>query len=163
MQTAVTQLELQLAGALATEARQKCEDAKAEVQRLRCEGAELLAEFRPLAVQVRDAQNERLKLHGLLVQARNQIATYSSPLNPLTFPSDDEIRAHAEQLETWKQRQKELVEILLSCLLSRHSYFCTVYVLVRAPDQRKWEKQQHLFHTLFRTSNGISPRPDSSI
>lgn len=109
MSTAVTQLEQQLEAARKVEAEQRCENAKHEVQRLRHEGAALLAELRPLAAQVHEAQNERLKLHGLLVQARNQIAAYSTPLSPLEFPSDEAITAHAAQLEAWKQKQKELL------------------------------------------------------
>jgi hypothetical protein len=95
--------------ALAAEASARREAAKQQIKELRREGAALLRQYRPLAAQIKTAQQQRLKLHGALVQARDQIAIYSVPLDPETFPSDADLAAHAEQLDLWKGRQKELL------------------------------------------------------
>lgn len=108
MSTAQVLVE-QLATARAAESSAKCEAAKQRIKELRREGAALLMQYRPLAAQVKTAQQQRLKLNGELVQARDQIAIYSVPLDPETFPSDEDIAAHAEQLALWKARQRELL------------------------------------------------------
>jgi hypothetical protein len=63
-----------------------------------------------LAAQVKQAQADRLRLHGELVRARNQIAAYATPLDPLDFPSDADIQEHSEQLRLWQQKQAELLD-----------------------------------------------------
>jgi chromosome segregation ATPase len=109
MSTAVAQAEAALARARAEDAKQKREDAMVEIKRLSREGAELLKQLRPLTAQIKQAQQERLNLHGQLLQAQQQIAVYSAPPDPLTFPSDAEIEAHAAQLVLWQDRQKSLL------------------------------------------------------
>lgn len=107
--TTVVQAEQQLAAARAAEAIQKRENAKQQIERLSAEGAALIKQLRPMAQQVREAQNERLKLHGLLVQAREQIEIYNTPLDPLTFPSAQDERERVRQLAAWRERQRELL------------------------------------------------------
>lgn len=106
---AVVQAEQQLNVARAEEQRAKREAAKQEIKKLRTEGAALLKQFRPMVRQIRDAEQERLKLHGLLVQARNRIDFYSVPLDAVEFPTEEEIAAHAGQLGAWKVKQQELL------------------------------------------------------
>jgi chromosome segregation ATPase len=105
----VQEAEAVLAAATRQAAQERRQNAKQKIQELRREGAKLRAEFEPLAAQIREAQNTRLRIHGELVRARNQIAFYSTPLDPLDFPSDKEIAEHARQLEAWRARQAELL------------------------------------------------------
>ena len=109
MTVSVTQAEAQLKVALASEAKQKRENAKAEIQRLSAEGATLQAELFALAAQIKQAQADRLQLHGALVNARTQLIAYSQPLDPLTFPSAKDERERVRQLAAWQQRQRELL------------------------------------------------------
>jgi chromosome segregation ATPase len=106
----VADARAQLTRAEALETKEKRENAKREIERLRRDGAALLKQLRPLAAQVTEAQRNRLRLHGELNNARQQIDFYSTPLDPLTFPSDEDIAAHAQQLTLWKQRQRELLK-----------------------------------------------------
>jgi hypothetical protein len=106
---AVIEAERNLNAARAAAGTQRREDAKQNILRLRHEGAALLKRFRPLAAQVKQAQANRLRLHYELLRAKNNIATYSTPLDPLTFPSDENIAAHAAQLVAWQATQKELL------------------------------------------------------
>lgn len=107
--TLITELQRQLKAAEAGDAKQKRENAAREIQRLTGEGAKLRIELEPLAKQIKTAQNKRLRFNGELVHAREQIAAYSTPLDLSDFPSDAEIRAHAEQLRLWQERQQELL------------------------------------------------------
>ena len=106
----VAQAETALAVARVEEQKQKREDARREIQRLTAEGAKLKAELEPLVTQVKQAQNERLHLHGQLLQARSQIASYSAPLDPLTFPSAKDEAERRKQLAAWQEQQKELLK-----------------------------------------------------
>jgi hypothetical protein len=93
--------------------------ATRKIEELRREGAELTASLKPMKAQVKEAQNERLKLSRQLAVARDQIEAYSTPLDPMTFPnvpnvgvtfpSDDEIAERAAQLELWRKEQKRLL------------------------------------------------------
>jgi chromosome segregation ATPase len=105
----VIEAEAVLAKATRQAAQERRENAKQKIQELRREGAEVRKQFRPLAAQVKQAQADRLRLHALLVQAREQIAVYARPLDPLDFPSDVDIQEHARQLEAWRARQAELL------------------------------------------------------
>ena len=81
MSTTTLLLE-QLNAALAAEATAKREAAKEQIKQLRREGAALLRQYRPLAAQVKASQQQRLKLNGLLLQAKERIAFYSAALDP---------------------------------------------------------------------------------
>jgi chromosome segregation ATPase len=107
--TTVVLAEQQLNAARVAEASAKREAAQREIKRLRSEGAALLKQFRPMVRQIRAAEQERLKLHGQLVNARAKIAFYSLPLDPATLLSDEEIAEHAAQLTAWKVKQQELL------------------------------------------------------
>ncbi len=149
--SAVTIIEQQLEAARAEEAKSRREAAKQKIEELRREGAMLLKELRPLAKQVREAQRERLRLHGLLVQARNNILAFSQQLNPLDFPSDEKIAEQAQQLETWKNRQKEL--------LAQHARSCEREA-VRSQAvalQRKLDHLQYSISNLTAVSEGRLP------
>jgi len=104
----VAEAERQLAAARAEAAKLERENALQELAVQGQEGAALVEELTPLATKINTLQNKRLELYGLLLQARNQIAVFSQPLDPLTFPSTKQIAKHDEQLRSWKQRQKEL-------------------------------------------------------
>jgi len=106
----VIEAENVLAKAKAAAQKQRCEDAKQRIQELRREGAELRKQYKPLAQQVLQAQQDRLRLHAELVRARNQIAVYSVPLDPLDFPSDADVAEHAQQLVLWQKKQAELLD-----------------------------------------------------
>jgi chromosome segregation ATPase len=97
----------QLALASAEEARQKRENAKKDVDRLRREGAALKGRFDPLAALVKQKQAERLKLHTRLLQLGNDISEFSQPLDPLTFPSDEDIAERERDLGELKVQQAE--------------------------------------------------------
>jgi hypothetical protein len=105
----VAEAETTLAAARADAAKLEREQALAKIQELRRVGAELMQQLRPMVAQINQAQADRLRLHGELMNARNQIAIYSQPLDPLTFPTDADIAAHAEQLRLWRKHQKELL------------------------------------------------------
>ena len=107
--SAVAQAEQQLAAARAEEAKRKREDAKQQIKRLTAEGANLKAELKALAAQINSAQADRLRLHGQLVQARNQINIYAAALDPLTFPTEKDERERLQQLAARQARQKELL------------------------------------------------------
>ena len=102
MSTAVTEAQRQLDAAVAVEGMRRRETAKQEIKRLRHEGAALLKRFRPLAAQVKQAQADRLRLHYELVKARNNIAAYRTPLDPSTFPSDEDVAKQARALVGWQ-------------------------------------------------------------
>jgi hypothetical protein len=114
--TTATELRQQLARAVDEEARQKRAEAAKRIEALSAEGAALTAELEPLAAQINAAQNERLRLHGELLQARNQVNIYSAPLDPLTFPSEKDEHDRLEQLAAWKKRQQELLELHSDCV-----------------------------------------------
>jgi chromosome segregation ATPase len=147
----VAQAETQLAAAQAENAKQKRENAKREIQRLRAEGATLTKELRPLAAQVREAQAERLKLHGLLLQARNQINFYAAPLDPLTFPSDEDIAEHGKQLTLWRNRQKELLAAHEDCV-RREGVRAEAVTL-----QKRLEHLQYSINNLSAVAEGRRP------
>lgn len=107
--TIAEQLERQLAAARSEESRKKREDALAQIERLSDEGAQLKALLAPLQEQINGALNERLRLNGLLRQARSQVLAYSAPLDPLTFPSQADKEEHARQLGLWKEGQRKLL------------------------------------------------------
>jgi chromosome segregation ATPase len=107
--SAVIAAEQQLNAVRAVAETQRREGAKQEIRRLRHEGAALIRQFRPLAAQVKQAQADRLRLHYELLRAKNHIAAYRVPLDPLTFPSDENIAAHAAQLVAWQAEQKKLL------------------------------------------------------
>ena len=109
MTLSVIEAEAALTAARAAEAKQKRARAIQEIKRLTAEGVKLKAEVELLAAQIKGAQADRLRLHPELMQARNQIATYSAPLDPLTFPSAADERERLRQLSSWKARQKELL------------------------------------------------------
>ncbi len=109
MSTAVTEAQRQLDAAVAVEGMRRRETAKQEIKRLRHEGAALLKRFRPLAAQVKQAQADRLRLHYELVKARNNIAAYRTPLDPSTFPSDEDVAKQARALVGWQAQQQELL------------------------------------------------------
>ena len=136
----VSEAEKQLAAARAEAARQQRKDAQRKLQELRREGAELLAELEPLAAQIRSAQNERLRLNGQLVKARNQINAYSQPLDVSNFPSDADIRAHAAQLRQWQGRQKELLA-LHRAAVERESVRPRAVALEKRLEQLRFEVQ----------------------
>lgn len=106
---AVIEAEIKLKAAVTAAQAQRCEDAKVEIKRLRREGAELRKQLRPMVRQIKDAETERLKLHSQLVQARDMIGFYNTPLNPLDFPTDEEVAEHTAHASSWKQRQQELL------------------------------------------------------
>jgi len=106
---AVAQAETALAAARAEAEKQKRDDAKREILSLSAEGAALKAELEPLAAQVTTAQNDRLRITGQLAQARNQINTYAAPLDPLTFPSEQDERERRRKLAAWQAKQRELL------------------------------------------------------
>jgi hypothetical protein len=112
----VPEAEQQLAAAQAVAAKERRENATREIQRLRREGVPMLKRLRALAAVIHEAQNTRLKLNGLLLQARAQIASFSIPLDPMEFPSDADIAEHARQLTLWQARQKELLAQSEECL-----------------------------------------------
>jgi hypothetical protein len=116
MTTPVTELKQKLATAEADEARQKREAAVEQVRRLAAEGRALRAELEPLAEQIRTAQNARLRCHGELARAREQIAVLNQPLDPLMFPSALDEHNRVEQLAAWKTRQQELLEVHADCV-----------------------------------------------
>ena len=105
----VKQAEQDLATARADEQKQKRDDATRELKRLTAEGAKLQTELQGLAAQINEAQHTRLRLHGLLVQARQQIEAYSEPLDPLTFPTDADEAYRIEQLGLWREKQRDLL------------------------------------------------------
>ncbi len=105
----VEEAEAQLSAARANVERQKCENAKQEIERLRREGAAIKKRLPSLEAQVAQAQQERLNLHEPLLTALAQIATYSKPLDPFSFPTDEEIAEHAQQLVLWQERHRELL------------------------------------------------------
>src|ERR1700722_2318244 len=114
--TQVTELEQKLKSAIANEDRKKRAEATKRIEALSAEGSQLRAAIELLAAQINVAQQERLRCHGELVLARNQINTYSAPLDPLTFPSElDEHQRH-EALTAWRQRQHELLELHADCI-----------------------------------------------
>jgi hypothetical protein len=106
---AVIAAEQQLNAARAVAETQRREEAKQEILRLRHEGAALLKRFRPMAAQVKQAQADRLRLHYELLRAKNNIAAYRAPLDPLTFPSDEEVAEHARLLVAWQATQQKLL------------------------------------------------------
>jgi hypothetical protein len=114
--TAATELRRQLATAEADEARQKRAAAVERVKALAAEGAQLRAELEPLAEQIRTAQNARLRCHGELVRAREQISALSAPLDPLMFPSALDEHNRVEQLAAWRARQQELLTLHADCV-----------------------------------------------
>jgi chromosome segregation ATPase len=107
--SAIAQAEQQLRAAHAEEAQRRRDGAKQEIVKSRQEGATLLRQLRPMARQIQEAQNERLRLGALLTHARDQIAAYSQPLDPLDFPTDEQIAEHAQQLEAWRSEQQQLL------------------------------------------------------
>ncbi len=109
MTLSVLEAEQQLAAARANVQRLRREDAVRKIEELRREGAALRERLPSLEAQVAQAQAERLELHPQLLTARDQIAHYSAPLDPLTFPTDAEIAEHARQLALWQKRQQELL------------------------------------------------------
>ena len=114
--TATTELRQQLQVAEADEALQKREAAVEQVKRLAAEGRALRAELEPLAETIRTAQNARLRCHGELARARDQINALSQPLDPLGFPSALDEHNRVEALAAWKDRQKELLEVHADCV-----------------------------------------------
>jgi chromosome segregation ATPase len=114
--TATTELRQQLQAAEAAEVRARAEQAKEQVRRLAAEGAALRAELEPLAAQIREAQNARLRCHGELARAREQIAALSQPLDPLGFPSEADEHQRQEALTAWRQRQQELLATHEDCI-----------------------------------------------
>jgi hypothetical protein len=107
--TEVMIAEQQLAAAKAEAARKTREYAKHKIEDLRREGASLRKRLEPMALQIKNAQNDRLRLNTALLHAREQIDAYSEPLDPLTLPTDEEIAEHDNQLELWKREQKKLL------------------------------------------------------
>jgi chromosome segregation ATPase len=107
--TPVAELRQQLKAAEAEEQRHKATQAKEKIKSLTGEGASLMAQLEPLVKQINEAQKERLALNGHLINARNQIRAYEAPLDALTFPSEKDEHNRVEQLDLWKQRQRELL------------------------------------------------------
>jgi DNA-directed RNA polymerase len=107
--TEVMIAEQQLAAAKADAAKETREDAKRKIEELRREGATLRKQLEPMALQIKDAQNARLRLHRALLHAREQIDLYAQPLDPLTLPTDEEMAEHDRQLGLWKLEQEALL------------------------------------------------------
>jgi hypothetical protein len=99
----------QLVSARAEERKAKRQAAKEQIKQLRREGAALLKMFRPMVPKIRAAEQERLKLNGLLSQAKNRIEFYSAPLDPAQLPTNEKLAAHAAQLTAWKAKQQKLL------------------------------------------------------
>lgn len=111
-----TELRQQLAIAEAADAAQKRAAAAAQVKQLTAEGARVTAELEPLIEQIRAAQNDRLRINGLLLQARNQISAFAAPLDPLTFPSENQEKERLRQLAAWKAQQLALLKKHEDCV-----------------------------------------------
>ena len=105
----VSQAEQQLATVRAEAQKLERENAKQKIQELSREGAALVKKLYPLTAEVKDLQDARLTLSAKLVRARDQIASFSQPLHPLTFPSSEDIVTHERQLAWWRGEQKRLV------------------------------------------------------
>jgi hypothetical protein len=109
MEQTVEQARIALAAAVKQAEQARREDAKRYIEVLRREGAEITALLDPMKAQVKEAQNERLKLSRQLAVARDNVEAYSTPLDPMTFPSDAAIAEHVRQLDLWRQEQKQLL------------------------------------------------------
>ncbi|HVR21819.1 MAG TPA: hypothetical protein VMU26_00705 [Candidatus Polarisedimenticolia bacterium] len=97
-----------LAVATSAAERTQRESALAELKLVRQQGADMQKEFNTVAAQVKQAEKERLVLHQQIVKARQNIEMYSRPLDPLTFPSDEEIADNARQLTLWHAHRDDL-------------------------------------------------------
>src|ERR1700686_4984953 len=138
--TPVAELRQQLKEAEVEEARHKATQAKEQIARLGAEGAKLQTELLALASQINAAQKERLALNGHLINARNQIRAYETPLDPLTFPSDADEHNRVEQLALWKQRQRELLAKHEDCV-RRESVRPQAVALQKRLEQLQFEIQ----------------------
>jgi chromosome segregation ATPase len=99
----------QLRTAIAEEQRAKSQAALEQIKILTAQGAALRAELEPLVAQIKQAQDERLRLHAELMRARTQVNHYSAPLDPLTFPSAEDEAERLRQLDLWQAEQARLL------------------------------------------------------
>src|SRR5271155_2971777 len=102
---AAAEANLQVARNAADRARRDA--AAQEVLRLRARIAVLKPALEELAVNTQVATNKRLALHYEIVGARAQIASWSSPLDPLAFPSDATLADRQQQVELWQKRERD--------------------------------------------------------
>jgi hypothetical protein len=98
-----------LAQATSAAERTQRESALAELKLVRQQGAEMQKEFNILVGRVKQAEKDRMVLHQQIVNARQNIEMYSRPLDPLTFPSDEDIAEHAQQLTLWHAHRDGLM------------------------------------------------------
>src|SRR6266849_3902209 len=103
----VEEAEAQLSAARANVERQKCENAKQEIERLRREGAAIKKRLPSLEAQVAQAQQERLNLHEpLLTALAQQLVLWQERHRELLAKAADASRREAAQDEAIAQKNR---------------------------------------------------------
>jgi hypothetical protein len=98
-----------LAAAEAESENARREAARLEMERLSALGAELSVEYDRLARQVKGGERDRLVLHQQLYAVARKISFYSTPLDPMDFPTMAEKAYHASQLPLWEREHAALL------------------------------------------------------
>ncbi len=106
---AVISAEQQLQQAKAEEERVRRADAAVKLKEVMAQGRAAQKKFQKLHGVINEANQQVTTLHNALVEARDQIAFYSTPLDVTEFPSNAEIAEHTSQLGCWQVRQKKLL------------------------------------------------------
>jgi hypothetical protein len=102
------QAEINLNAARAVAEQLRRDEATKEVIRVRARIVELKPQLLDLTTNVSIAINRRLDLFYKIRNARQQIASWSEPLDAFAFPSAGTLADHAQQAQLWTERERSL-------------------------------------------------------